>query len=230
MTKTTTPAAETTKTTRVRKTRQPVKPLNKTPEAVAANAKAEQARKKASKKALREALKPVKIVNVNAVADSDADESEVIVRTVERDRGAENLAAARIEADATGMSFEEACASMGIDATTGQPIAQAKTGYAGPMLALRTAVKNYKKAPNGQPCCGDTIATLCGEYSRETVVKALIAALGLPSNPYAHLNPGQQSMNLRNKARAALKSGLITEADIDANLRTQSALAMTEAN
>ena len=78
------------------------------------------------------------------------------------------------------------------------------------MLALRTAVKKYVVAPNGQPCCGDDLAEICGAYPREAVVAGLVAALGLGSNPYLHLNPGQQSMNLRNKARTALKNGVVT--------------------
>ena len=41
----------------------------------------------------------------------------------------------------------------------------------------------------------------------------------LHGNPYAHLNPGQQSMNLRNKARAQLKAGLLKLADVEAALK-----------
>jgi hypothetical protein len=88
------------------------------------------------------------------------------------------------------------------------------------MFALRRRLKAgaYQKAENGQPCCGDAIAVLCGQYSREVIVGALVAALGLPGNPYAHLNPGQQSMNLRNKARAAVKNGQLELATIEAAL------------
>lgn len=85
-----------------------------------------------------------------------------------------------------------------------------KTKYNGPMLALKTARKAYVKAANGIQCNGDDLAIMCGQYPRETVVKGLIQALGLPGNPYLSLNPGQQSMNLRNKARHALKAGLVT--------------------
>lgn len=195
---------------RPRKTRQPVKAINKTPETVAANAKADAERKKASKAALRATLEPKKPAKAKPAPAPEADHS------------ADNLQAARIEADATGMTFEEACASIGIDPVTGQPTGS--TGkYFGPMLALRTAVKKYVKAPNGRPCCGDEVATLCGEYSRETVVAALIAAMGLGHNPYMHLNPGQQSMNLRNKARAQVKAGALQIGEIDACLKLESA-------
>lgn len=206
--KTQTEAVEAVKTPRTRKTRQPVKPLNKTPEVVAANAKAEQERKKASKKALRESLQPVKPAK------------PVPAEKTEEQRQAEHeayLAALRVDAEALGVDP---------DAYIAEQLQEVKTGYVGPMLALRTAVKNYVKAANGQPCCGDELASLCGAHPRETVVTALVAALGLGHNPYAHLNPGQQSMNLRNKARAALKSGLIQVADVDACLRAHSALAV----
>ena len=84
-----------------------------------------------------------------------------------------------------------------------------RTGYVGPMLALRDAAERYVRVENGQKCCGDELALTLGEHSRDVVVGALIRALGFESNPYPHLNPGQQSMNLRNKARAALKRGTL---------------------
>jgi hypothetical protein len=90
--------------------------------------------------------------------------------------------------------------------------------YAGPMLALRAAAKSYTRPANGNPCCGDGLAEACGAYTREVVVKGLIAALNLPGNPYLHLNPGQQSMNLRNKTRQALKAGTVTLEQIESAL------------
>jgi hypothetical protein len=72
------------------------------------------------------------------------------------------------------------------------------------------------KAANGILCNGDRLATICGEHDRATTVKALIVALKLPNNPSLALNPGQQSMNLRNKARNALKNGTLTYAEVDA--------------
>lgn len=177
-------------------------------ETIARQAKADAQRKRASKARLREALAPVK------------PEQAQPAETPEQIRAARNLEAAREEARVTGMSFEEACASMGIDPETGATAEEKKGGYDGPMLALRRRLKAgaYSKAENGQPCCGDAIAVLCGRYSREVIVKALVAALGLPGNPYAHLNPGQQSMNLRNKARAAVKNGTLEIAKIEAAL------------
>jgi len=196
-------------TTTARKARRAApKAPNLNAETIARQAKADAERKRASKKALHEALRaPVQPVQP--------------AETPEQVQAARNLEAAREEARVLGVSFEEACASMGIDPQTGQPVEQeAKQGYVGPMLALRRRLKAgaYQKAANGQPCCGDAIAVLCGHYSRVVIVKALVAALGLASNPYIHLNPGQQSMNLRNKARAAVKNGTLDIAKIEAAL------------
>lgn len=180
---------------RTRKTRQPVKALNKSAETIALQAKAEKQRKTESKKALKAATTP-KVVK--------SSKPEPIAKSVDAKKAEHEayLAALRIDAEA-----------LGVDADTyiAEQLAETpKSGYVGPMLALRTAVKKYVVAPNGQPCCGDDLAEICGAYPREAVVAGLVAALGLGSNPYLHLNPGQQSMNLRNKARTALKSGIVT--------------------
>jgi len=209
-------------TTTTRKARRAApKAPNLNAETIARQAKADAARKRASKKALHEALRaPVQPVQPVQPAQP--------AETPEQVQAARNLEAAREEARVLGVSFEEACASMGIDPQTGQPVEQeVKQGYAGPMLALRRRLKAgaYQKAANGQPCCGDAIAVLCGQYSREVIVKALVAALGLVSNPYAHLNPGQQSMNLRNKARAAVKNGQLKLATIEAALVAAAAVS-----
>lgn len=200
MTKTAKPLAqaiaETTAPKRVRKTRQPIKALAPSPETVAKAAKADADRKKASKKALRESLKPSKPV---PQIREKSDEAKAAER-------AAYIAALRVDAAALGRDPEEYIAEQLADTP--------KTGYTGPMLALRRAVVNYVKAPNGQPCCGDDLAQVCGQYTREQVVTGLLVALALPTNPYAHLNPGQQSMNLRNKARAALKGGQLTISQI----------------
>lgn len=80
-------------------------------------------------------------------------------------------------------------------------------GYTGPMLRLRERLTEgvYKKAANGQPCCGDRVATLLGTLAPAQVIRACIVAMALPANPYTHLNVGQQSMNLRNKLRGCFK-------------------------
>lgn len=80
-------------------------------------------------------------------------------------------------------------------------------GYQGSMLRLRERLTEgaYKKAVNGQPCCGDRVATLLGTLAPAQVIRACIVAMALPANPYTHLNVGQQSMNLRNKLRGCFK-------------------------
>jgi hypothetical protein len=75
------------------------------------------------------------------------------------------------------------------------------------MLRLRERLAQgaYQKAANGQPCCGDQVATILGSLAPAQVIRACIIAMALPANPYAHLNVGQQSMNLRNKLRGCFK-------------------------
>ncbi len=81
------------------------------------------------------------------------------------------------------------------------------TGYQGSMLRLRERLAEgaYSKAKNGNPCCGDRVAALLGTLPPAQVISACILAMALPTNPYAHLNVGQQSMNLRNKLRGCFK-------------------------
>jgi hypothetical protein len=201
--------------------RAPVKSLNQTSEQVARAAAADKARKAESKRALRASLK---MAVLNNVTDSDADEAEVHTQAPNGqigapavvDRSTENLEAAKLEAVALGVSFEAACESMGIDPTTGLPQVEDKPlevlGYSGPMLALRERSKagHYVKGTNGNPHCGDAVADALQVLPREMVVRVCIKLLNLEGNPYLHLNPGQQSMNLRNKLRHAVKNGFVS--------------------
>jgi len=200
--------------------RKPVKALNKSADVIKAQAAAEKARKAASKKALREATKtrqPDK-TTVPTLAEPPA-------RFDHRAEDAANaLKTAAADAKATGITLQAMLEAMGIDAH-GYPIAvpdKARPKYSGPMLALRAAAKGYATPANGNACCGDPLAAVCGDFERKTVVAGLLDALGLKANPYAHLNPGQQSMNLRNKTRAALSDGRVTMAQIKAALNTAS--------
>ena len=188
---------------RTRKTRQPVKALNKSAETIAVQAKAEKQRKAESKKALKEATAP---------KTPKAPKPEPAAKSADAKKAEHDayVQALRIDAEALGVDPDTYVAEQLADTP--------KSGYVGPMLALRTAVKKYVVAANGQPCCGDDLASICGAYPREAVVAGLVAALGLGSNPYLHLNPGQQSMNLRNKARTAIKSGVLSADQIRAAL------------
>jgi len=189
-----------------------VKPLNTTPAGIRKASEAEKARKMASKKALhaaidaeKQAAKPVKPTPIEPTPEE-----------LQAKRDAEHAAylqALRVDAEALGVDPE---------AYIAEQLKPVKTIYNGPMLALKAARKTYVKAKNGIQCNGDDLAMICGEFSREVVVKALIRVLGLPGNPYSALNPGQQSMNLRNKARHALKNGLVTSTQIAAALQAAS--------
>lgn len=200
-----------------RKTRQPVKALNQSSTEVAAAAAADKARKVASKKALKDATKqdarpPKQATPV--VEPLDAAKAR-------HDQDAANaLQTAIADAATLGVPLEQMLADMGID-DQGRPLQADKQRYDGPMLALVSARKSYVKAGNGILCSGDQLAVICGAHSRDETVKALGTLLfskGLTAavNPYLSLNPGQQSMNLRNKARHALKAGTITLADVQA--------------
>jgi hypothetical protein len=182
--------------------RQPIKALTLTPDAIAAESKRQAAAKRASRKALRESTR-------SDVAPKS--HSAPVAPVGPRDHGEDNLAAARAEAAATGMTFEEACESMGISPETGN-VPEVKTGYTGPMLILREKAKNYVRGIH----CGDDLASILDGLTREQVITTLIRAMKLEGNPYLALNPGQQSMNLRNKARGQLKNGFIKTSDIAA--------------
>lgn len=125
-----------------------------------------------------------------------------------------------------GEDFTAFLAEQGLnaDGTPLAPVDKSKTPYDGPMITLKTARKHYVKAANGIECNGDPLALVCGQFSREIVVKGLIAAMKLPNNPYSHLNPGQQSMNLRNKARAQIKAGMLQMSEVEAELKAEAAI------
>lgn len=143
----------------------------------------------------REALRLVKVQAAydSAVASVTMPTKEQLDREEAEARAEE---AANLEAEAAEQAEEAA-----------KP--KATQTYVGPMLALRDRAKRgcYQKAPNGQPCSGDEVATILGVLTPEQVIRACIVAMALPGNPYLHLNIGQQSMNLRNKLRGALKRG-----------------------
>lgn len=199
-------------------TRNAPKTPNLSSSQIASAAAAEKARKLASRAALKAASakpEPASTPAPSTPAQPKADHS---------DQDAANaLATAKVDAEALGVPLEQMLAEMGIDAN-GKPAAPAeKDRYAGPMLALVAARKAYVQAANGILCNGDKLALLCGQFERPVVVAGLLSALQtaklVTGNPWSHLNPGQQSMNARNKARHALKSGFITHAAIEAALQ-----------
>lgn len=85
---------------------------------------------------------------------------------------------------------------------------------ASPMGALADASTRYTKGENGQLNNGDELAQALGKVPAAQVVGVVLQTLGLAENPYPHLNYGQQSMNLRNKLRGAIrKNAKIGEAE-----------------
>lgn len=84
--------------------------------------------------------------------------------------------------------------------------------YVGSMLALADRVKQgvYTKGLTGQLRSSDELALALDAVPVENVIKLGIEALELPGNPYLALNVGQQSMNLRNRMRGAIKAGKLT--------------------
>ena len=92
----------------------------------------------------------------------------------------------------------------------------AELGPQGKMAALRQAKAGYVKSATGQLRSNDELAVALDAVPAANVVPLALQLLQLGANPYSHLNTGQQSMNLRNKLRGAIKRGLITIADVEA--------------
>lgn len=84
--------------------------------------------------------------------------------------------------------------------------------YLGSMLALADRVKNgaYVKGATGQLRSADELALALDEVPVDNVIQLAKIVLELEENPYTKLNTGQQSMNLRNRMRGALKKGTLT--------------------
>lgn len=188
-------------------TRKAPRALNKPAAEIRANATAEKARKAASKAAL-------KATNPAANHPKPEPLEHMSVDPIYTDEQNDAHEAA-IHADAISI--------LGADATKDQIDAYVKDNlepvvpkarYSGPMSALKTARAAYVKGSNGNPHTADKVGHIFGSLKREQVVAICIEALGLPTNPYTSLNPGQQSMNLRNKLRHAMKIGFVTEVQI----------------
>lgn len=205
--------------------RQSIKPVNVAADVVAVHAQAEKARKAASRKALREAKAKTALVAELEKVDPDAanivEAAQLLTRELAQEedfaaqRRHDNLIAAQLEAAATGMTLAEACESMGID-ESGNILEAEKPRYSGPMLALVSARKAYTKGANGNPHTNDAIGEAFSHLPAETVIQLCIELMNLQSNPYAHLNRGQQSMNLRNKLRQMVRAGMLPISHIQA--------------
>lgn len=84
--------------------------------------------------------------------------------------------------------------------------------YIGSMLALAERVKEgvYVKSATGQLRSNDELAQAFDGVGPINVVNTAMTLLGLEVNPYSALNIGQQSMNMRNRLRGAVRKGVVT--------------------
>jgi flagellar biosynthesis GTPase FlhF len=153
---------------------------------------------KAAKAAEREAAKAAR------EAAKAAKEAEKTAKAAERE-----AAKAEKQAAIEAKRQERENAKAAREAAKAEKLAQAE-GYAGSMLALRDARVRYVKAMNGRLRSTDQIAEVFDAVDPMGVVAIAMRALNLEVNPYARLNIGQQSMNLRNRLRGALKKGIVT--------------------
>jgi colicin import membrane protein len=129
---------------------------------------------------------------------------------------AEHEAAAKVSAEeratAAKARAEAAAAKKAERDARAEELKAAGRNYVGSMLSLAERVKAgaYVKSMTGQLRCNDELAMALDAVPVANVVALGLAALGLTENKYAHLNIGQQSMNLRNRMRGAIKKGDLT--------------------
>ena len=119
-------------------------------------------------------------------------------------REAENAAkaAARTDAAADRAKRKE---------DTAQALRDAGLGYTGGMVTLRDAKKAYVRSTTGRLRSTDELAEIFDIVEPNSVIWLCLELLGMQgANPYRHQNVGQQSMNLRNKLRFAIRKGTVT--------------------
>lgn len=142
-----------------------------------------------------------KIVEKEAKVAAAAKKKEEAAKT-KADKAAEREAASKLSKE----QREAKAAAIAEARKAGDP--EGKRTYFGSMLSLADKVKAgaYKKGLNGQLRSDDEVARILEVVTPANTVKLLMQVLCLTENPYAHLNIGQQSMNLRNKLRGALRA------------------------
>lgn len=104
--------------------------------------------------------------------------------------------------------------------------------YKGSMLALADRVKQgvYVKGLTGQLHATDELGNALSGVGPSSIVGLAIDLLKLEDNPYSALNQGQQSMNLRNRLRGAIKKGTLTIADVTAYIERNPSVAISQAD
>lgn len=161
-------------------------------DAAAADKAAAAAKKAAETQAKIEAKEKAALERKEKADKRAAEKAEVEARKAERAaKAAENKAAAEARA---------------------AELAAAGRKYVGSMLSLADRVKQglYVKGTNGQLRSNDEVAVALDGVKPVDVIKVGLSLLELESNPYASLNIGQQSMNLRNRLRGAVRKGTLS--------------------
>lgn len=132
-----------------------------------------------------------------------AEEKEAIkARKAAEREAARQQKAAEKEAARQQKAAERAAAKADREADGTQPVMAA--------LRARTAAGVYVKGLNGQLRSTDAVAVALEAIPAQKTVEALLKILGDTENKYAALNYGQQSMNLRNRLRGAVRKGTVT--------------------
>lgn len=178
---------------------QPEKTMTQTaesPQAVADAKAAEKvaaaAKKAAETQAKIEAKEKAALERKEKADKRAAEKAEIEARKAERaTKAAENKAAAEARAAELAASGRK---------------------YVGSMLSLADRVKQglYVKGTNGQLRSNDEVAVALDGVKPVDVIKVGLGLLQLEANPYATLNIGQQSMNLRNRLRGAVRKGTLS--------------------
>lgn len=163
--------------------------------------KAKTAEERAAAKAEREAAKAAK------KAEAEAAKAAKIAEREAKKAEAEAAKAARA-AEREAKKAERAARA-------------AELGEQSKMAALRDAKKNYVKSATGQLRSNDELAVALDAVQPTAVIAIALRLLKLDVNPYQRLNVGQQSMNLRNKLRGAIKRNVLTIADVIAERDAQ---------
>lgn len=104
--------------------------------------------------------------------------------------------------------------------------------YTGSMLALADRVKQgvYVKGATGQLRSTDELAVALDGISATDVVRIGLDLLKIEENPYTKLNIGQQSMNLRNRMRGAIKKATLAIADVTAYIERNKIVVVSAAD
>lgn len=156
----------------------------------------EQAKAKIAAKAEKKAAADKAAAELKAKREAAAAEKakKLQEQTAAREQAAKDKAAAK-EAKAKERAEKAA-----------NPAASDAEGMSG---ALREKVQLglYVKGKNGQLRTNDEIALALETVAVENMVPLLLETMGIAENPYPHLNQGQQSMNLRNRLRGAIRKG-----------------------